>query len=221
MAKSSSKRPRVSELRASEREGITLDCSALTFRDLMTEQSKVGEKWTTYYLGTRSEFAAIGLPDEAFPNDERERRFDINGQPARMARKGSAFELALSWPDRSPWVHSAGHPATTEIERMIRRSVSYWIGYLDDDELPTSHLVESEEAVDYRLPASKRFKLARGQKASIHQLAEYLYQIIHNSEVMPVPAAPTTKPTKRGNVVDISDSKKLKARCLPLRLKVR
>src|SRR4051812_13541995 len=123
MATRNSKRPSKMdrEVRASERDGISLDWSAAEFRDMMTEQSRSSaRKWTTYYAGTRAEFIATGVPDELFPCDEPVSYFNINGQPALLRRKGIGFELELTWPEDNPWYHSAGHPAIAETERMLR-----------------------------------------------------------------------------------------------------
>lgn len=204
------KRASAKPLRASQREGLAIDCSARALRDLMTEQSKLGEKWATYYEGSRSDFAAAGFPDDVFP-DGPSREIRINGQVANLARKGAVYELEIIWHERSPYYHGANHPALSELARMMSVDASWWLGFVSDDEIPVHRMAECERASDYRLPASKRFKLARGEKAAMFRYFDLLRHYINNAEILPMAPAAATPPAHRGNVLPISAASRLRA----------
>jgi hypothetical protein len=87
--------------------------------------------------------------------------------------------------------YSAAHPALTELARMIHCNISYWINDVDwnSDEIQTQKLLECDRAVDYRLPAHKRFRFASGFRSELLAIQGHLYNVINSAEIMPLRAA--------------------------------
>jgi hypothetical protein len=185
MAKTLRKAP----VRASELQGFPLDVKATALRELMTETNKTPSGYTTFYVGTQAELVKAGIPEYAFPSHDRQIGIRANGQQGYLQRKGRVFELVLLWDHRGPWYHSAAHPALSELARMIHCNISYWIN--DDvdwksDEIQTQKLLECERAVDYRLPAHKRFRFASGFRSELLAIQSHLYNLINSAEIMPL-----------------------------------
>lgn len=180
-------------MRVSEREGIKLEVSTLSargreLRDLMTEQSRRDGGWATYYTGTQAQFVKAGIPEYLFAAHGKTVRFRANSQDAFLQRKGSFYDLTLHWDNSGPWYFSAEHPALHELARMVHIDVGWWIGR--DDEVPVQNLLDDERAVDYRLPRTKRFRYAKGERRRLSNLLGELYHAIKNTEILPLDVAP-------------------------------
>lgn len=175
---------------AAERGGFKMDVKAAALRDLMTEQSKQDGRWATFYTGTGVELAKAGFPEHRLPRDKKQMKLRINGNDAYIQRIDGAFELTLTWDYRGPWYLSAEHPALSEIARMLLIDMSNWTGRWNSEtrevEVPIDRLVSDGRAVDYRLPASKRFKFGPDFHAEMFNLTGQLYNAIKQAEIMPL-----------------------------------
>jgi len=189
----------------------------------MTEQCRCKGGWATYYSGDRKELIAMGFPENMFPQSTRRKHLRINGRDAYIQRKDAAYELTLYWDHNGPWYFSAEHPALSELARMTIIDFNYWIepfgmGGRDKEEpneVPTHKLIACEAAVDYRLPANKRFKFSNGLKQQISNLADQIYYAIRTAEIMPIEPATANidKPQndRDGNVIYLRSQKEVEA----------
>lgn len=183
----------------------------------MTEQSRVGRGdvgWATFYLGTGPELVAAGIPAYVLPRDNKRHKLRINARETIIQKKGDRFELMLTWDYNGPWYYSATHPALSELARMILIAVSYWTEtgerdkhYLPTDEVPTKKLLEYQSAVDYRLPAHKRFRFGLGVQGRINALVDQIRSELFHAEIMPLGNWTSPPEEFDDNVVDIAKAK--------------
>lgn len=220
MAKSSrsstaTRRATAKPLRASEWEGLQLDVGTEALRDLMTEQSRRAWGWSCFYVGTRAELTHAGIPVDLFPVRNKRTAIRVNGQSAYLQQHpGNTFELELQFTQGLPRQSGATHPALAELARMVLCEVSWWLdsgervdGYRETDEIAVRKLIECKAAVDYRLPSTKRFKFAPGEKERILDLAQAIYLAIQTAEVVPIePAILATVAPADGKIIDMKQA---------------
>ena len=130
-------RPAPRPQRASQRvAAVCIDLAERSLRDLMTEQCRSGTSYLTVYRGTRAELVATGVPESAFPVDGNATQFQVRtvnvcctGQSelltAEMRAVDVGYELEIDWGTVRPYVQ-AGHPAVTELARMLLTDISAW-----------------------------------------------------------------------------------------------
>jgi hypothetical protein len=184
--------------------GMKLDMSAAALRDLMTEQCKTPTGWATYYTGTRAEMLAAGIPENLLGSQSAPVEFRANGQECAIGCEGTNYELTIHWHDKSPWYHSAGHPALAEIGRMCRINNRSWltdpIGLREDDkaEVNVERLCDDPMACDYRLPRYKRFALNPEIRQKLFVIENELAYLWNSAEIFAI----DTTPTRAGSSAD-------------------
>lgn len=204
--------------RASQVQPISIDASAATLRNLMTEQCKIPTGFATFYEGTASQFGAAGFPVEAIPSDDVDRplQIDPGGHAyesqveAWFRRKGAVVELEIHWGMDGPG--GCGHPALTEIARMTLVDLSFWTesyGLNSIGEVPTDRLLACGRATDYSLSPDKRFRFTPDFYRALQNMKSMAYTMIRRGEVIPIePAAQQEESPAGGNVVRLSPRSK-------------
>lgn len=205
----------VKTVRASERNGITIDAKSNSLRDLMTEQSKNAWGYSTFYICTAPQLVEAGLPAKMLPVGDRKKKFIANGRDASIRRVGDLFELELTWDSRGPQYHDAHHPALGELARMFHIDSHYWLKHEDhldymfsDDErkneVPVNKLINDRRATDYRLPPSKRFKFSKDLSNEFFSYLSHIYHEIRGAEIMPLS---NSYDDKDGKVISLKKAK--------------
>lgn len=193
--------------RASERAGTQVDLKAPALRDLMTEQSLVRDGWATFYTGTPAQLAAAGIPINKLPQAGRKVKLQLNGMRAELTAvdRAEMFELAIHWGLTAPAHHGGEHPALGELSRMMHIAICYWSDSDtgQPDEVPTAKLIACRQAVDYRLPATKRFRFGPLVRRRIFSLQSQMYNLIREAEIFPMQPATDSASGLPTNVVSL------------------
>src|SRR6185437_358489 len=116
-------------------QSICINLTNDALRALLIEQSRDGDDYITVYRGSRTEFNAAGVPEAAFSPAGKGRKFQIKPTwPRDTILEGATnpidegFELEVGWGRIAPSPCGCGHPAITELARIMMIEVSDWAG---------------------------------------------------------------------------------------------
>lgn len=182
--------------RASQRRAIIeINLAERSLRDLMIEQCRNGDGYLTVYRGSRSELITAGVPEQCFPIDGAESRFDVKTlnvccTGSREILSGvmrsleAGQELEIDWGTTKPYVQG-GHPALNELARMLLKDIMAWTTsypWRDKPDLahPIDIVASDPRADDYKPnPDAPRFELTPEFHAMLAAQASQLYELVH------------------------------------------